>query len=156
MARRLTTFSKFLITMLIILGLFFGIRFVLNETDLGSKLKEQSQEMGTDKSGADAGSANASTPATEEASDDEEVLTVQLVTWGGYAPGLYFNEGARSNSRSRFLKEYGLKVDFILNDNLETALNAWVADEYDVLVQTADAFPLYTAPTDINAYEPKA
>ncbi len=151
MARRLTTFSKFLITMLILLGLFFGIRFILNQTDLGGKLKQQGEEYQKDNSSAETNTA--STP--EAPSSDEDVMTVQLVTWGGYAPGLYFNEGGRTNSRSRFLKDYGLKVDFILNDNLETALNAWVADEYDVLVQTADAFPLYTAPAEINAYKPK-
>jgi NitT/TauT family transport system substrate-binding protein len=147
MARRLTTFSKFLITMLIIGALFFGIRYILNQTELGSKLVEQGKEaMDKETEGA--------VPA--KPSSDADVMTVQLVTWGGYAPGLYFNEGDRHNARSRFLKEYGLKVDFILNDNLETALNAWVADEYDVLVQTADAFPLYTAPEEINAYNPKA
>jgi NitT/TauT family transport system substrate-binding protein len=35
-------------------------------------------------------------------------------------------------------------------------MDAWIAGEYDVLVQTADAFPLYTAPDDINALGPKA
>ena len=154
MTRRLTTFSKFMITMLIILGLFFGIRFILNQTELGNKLVEQSKEA-LDQ-GSSPGTNDAAAPVTEKVSSDADVMTVQLVTWGGYAPGLYFNEGARTNPRSRFLKEYGLKVDFILNDNLETALNAWVADEYDVLVQTADAFPLYTAPDEINAYNPKA
>ncbi len=150
MARRLTTFSKFLIVMIIILGLFFLIRFVLNETSLGDQLKQQS-EASIENSG-DGGSPAA--PAAP--SDDDDVLTVQLVTWGGYAPGLYFNEGSQASRRSRFYKDYGVKVEFILNDNLETALNAWIADEYDVLVQTADAYPLYTAPTEINNYRPKA
>lgn len=154
MPRRLTSFSKLLITLVIIAALFFGIRFVLNQTELGTKLVDQSKETLEQESGSS--TSNANTPAPEKPSTDQDVMTVQLVTWGGYAPGLYFNEGARNNARSRFLKEYGLKVDFILNDNLETALNAWVADEYDVLVQTADAFPLYTAPDEINAYKPKA
>lgn len=148
MARRLTTFSKFLITMLIILGLFFLIRFILNETNLGDQFKQ-------DSAAAEAGTETGSTSTPAAPSKDEDVLTVQLVTWGGYAPGLYFNEGAQASTRSRFYKDYGLKVQFILNDNLDAALNAWVADEYDVLVQTADAFPLYTAPTDIYAYQPK-
>ncbi len=150
MARRLTTFSKFLITMLIILGLFFLIRFVLNETDLGGQLKQQGENQAA-QTDRDQGTSGAPTGS----SSDDDVLTVQLVTWGGYAPGLYFNEGADATTRSRFYKDYGLKVQFVLNDNLETALNAWVADEYDVLVQTADAFPLYTAPEDINTYQPR-
>ncbi len=150
MARRLTTFSKFLITMIIILGLFFLIRFFLNDTDLGSKLKDQA-EFGTEQNEGDQ-----TAPGTAAVSDDEDVLTVQLVTWGGYAPGLYFNEGSEPSTRSRFYQDYGLKVEFVLNDNLDAALNAWIADEYDVLVQTADAYPLYTAPQDINDYQPKA
>ncbi len=153
MARRLTTFSKFLITMLIILGLFFLIRFILNETELGGQLKQQSAEATAER---DHGSTTNNANRTSTTGDDDDVLTVQLVTWGGYAPGLYFNEGSEPTTRSRFYKDYGLKVRFVLNDNLETALNAWIADEYDVLVQTADAFPLYTAPEEINAAKPKA
>ncbi len=150
MARRLTTFSKFLITMLIIVGLFFLIRFILSDTGLGENLRKQSDEALADSDDPDRN------PNTRDVSGDgSDVLTVQLVTWGGYAPGLYFNEGADPSNRSRFYKDYGLRVRFVLNDNLENALNAWIADEYDVLVQTADAFPLYTAPTDIMAYEPR-
>ena len=89
-------------------------------------------------------------------SNDPNTLEVQLVTWGGYAPGLYFNEGAVANVRSRFFKEYGFKVEFKVENDLLNALSAWIAGEYDVLVQTADAFPLYTAPDDINALGPKA
>ncbi len=144
MSRRLTSFSKFLITLLILGALFFGIRFLINQTDLGNL-------VGTDKDDERPSRQNSRSTVKRE-----DVLRVQLVTWGGYAPGLYYNEGGRANTRSRFYKDYGFQVEFILNDNLENALNAWVADEYDVLVQTADAFPLYTAPVDINAYGPKA
>ena len=55
-----------------------------------------------------------------------------------------------------FYTDYGFKVDFKVENDLINALNAWIAGEYDVLVQTADAFPLYTAPEDINAFNPKA
>jgi NitT/TauT family transport system substrate-binding protein len=44
----------------------------------------------------------------------------------------------------------------VREDDLINAMNAWIADEYDVAVQTADAFPLYTAPADINEFRPKA
>ena len=153
MARRLTSFSKFIITLAIIAGLFFLIRFVLNQTELGDKLQKQSDEYLEEKKSNTNQDRTSDSKVIQGGEDD--VLTVQLVTWGGYAPGLYFNEGSDPNTRSRFYKDYGLKVQFVLNDNLETALNAWIADEYDVIVQTADAFPLYTAPVDINAYDPK-
>jgi len=157
MAKRLTSFSKFLIVLLIVGALFFLARFFINKTELGNDLKQQGEEMidNAGKSDADQSSTEKSAATTKTFDDDDDVLTVQLVTWGGYAPGLYYNEGSEPSTRSRFYKDFGLKVRFVLNDNLDNALNAWVADEYDVLVQTADAFPLYTAPTDINDYEPK-
>lgn len=161
MAKRLTTFSRFLIVLLVLGALFFGARYFINQTDLGNDLKQQGEQdienFNTGNTPSTSGNNGGSTTSQGRVLDDDgDVLTVQLVTWGGYAPGLYFNEGSEPTARSRFYKDYGLKVKFVLNDNLENALNAWVADEYDVLVQTADAFPLYTAPTDINSYKPKA
>ena len=149
MATRLTTFSKFLIT-LIILGAIVGAGwYILNKTSLGQKLREQGE--------GDRSEVNKS-PSQDRTSPSgtDDVLDVQLVTWGGYAPGLYFNEGAEPTSRSRFMKDYGLKVRFHKNDDLGSAMNAWIAGDYDVLVQTADAFPLYTAPDDIWALRPQA
>jgi NitT/TauT family transport system substrate-binding protein len=147
MARRLTTFSKFLITLLILASIFFLARYVMNNTEFGRNLTKQTEDQRTEKE-ADRNSGSNSS--------DDNTLRVQLVTWGGYAPGLYFNEGAAANTRSRFYKDYGFKVDFKLENDLINAMNAWIADEYDVIVQTADAFPLYTSPDDINQFNPKA
>lgn len=144
MATRLTTFSKFLITLIILGAIVGGGWYILNRTSLGEKLKEDSSESGE---------INQSPSRT--ASGEDDVLDVQLVTWGGYAPGLYFNEGADPTEQSRYFKDYGLKVKFHKNDDLISALNAWIAGDYDVLVQTADAFPLYTSPDDIWALKPQ-
>ncbi|MEO5906734.1 MAG: hypothetical protein ABIQ11_08410, partial [Saprospiraceae bacterium] len=147
MATRLTAFSKFAIT-LVILGVIVGGGYLLlNKTSLGSNLKKKADEAKTEEKGEN---------KTTKFNDDENTLVVQLVSWGGYGPGLYFNEGSEPNENSRFFKEYGFKVRFVLENDLINAMNAWIADEYDVAVQTADAFPLYTGPADINAYKPKA
>ena len=146
MARRLTTFSKLLITLLIVGGLVYLGNYILNHTEWGQQLKAGSESTWADEQGNSEG---------RTLSDDDDVLTVQLVTWGGYAPGLFFNQGSEPNTESRFYKDYGLKVRFVKNDDLINALNGWIADEYDVLVQTADAFPLYTFPEDINAFKPQ-
>jgi NitT/TauT family transport system substrate-binding protein len=148
MATRLTAFSKFVIT-LIILGVIAGLGyFLLNKTSFGNNLKKKAEESKTE-------TETTETPKTGF-NDDDNTLVVQLVTWGGYGPGLYFNEGAEPNEQSRFFKEYGFKVRFVVENDLINALNAWIADEYDVAVQTADAFPLYTGPTDVNEFKPKA
>jgi len=150
MAARLTTFSKFLLTLLIVGSIVGGIWYFLNKTEAGQQIKEKTAEVGDDNV-SDTGSSTSS-----ERSEDDDVLRVQLVTWGGYGPGLYFNEGHLANEHSRYFKDYGFKVEFKIENDLINALNAWMAGEYDVLVQTADAFPLYTAPDDINSFEPKA
>jgi NitT/TauT family transport system substrate-binding protein len=149
MAAKLTRFSKFIITLVILAAIFFGAKYLLENTQLGKDLKTQSEKL--------EGEAKTSDRKTGVAGKrDPNTLRVQLVTWGGYAPGLYFNEGAAANNRSRFYKDYGLNVEFILENDLNTALNAWMAGEYDIMVQTADAFPLYTGPKDINEFGPKA
>lgn len=162
-AARLTSFSKFIITVLILAVLFFGGRYVYNNTAFGENLQKtvedakSEQNAKTDNTSTKNTSTSASTNATPATdSEGNKVLRVQLVSWGGYAPGLYFNEGAAANRRSRFYTDYGFKVDFKLNNDLIGAMDAWFAGEYDVLVQTADAFPLYTAPDEINELGPKA
>lgn len=153
MATRLTGFSKLVITLVILTGIFFGGRYLLNSTKLGQDLKSQAEQAASDKGSTSDKSTNGSSTSGPR---DPNTLRVQLVTWGGYAPGLYFNEGPNANEQSRFFKEYGFKVEFKVENDLLNAMNAWMAGEYDVLVQTADAFPLYTAPDDINAFKPQA
>jgi NitT/TauT family transport system substrate-binding protein len=145
MAARLTSFSKFVITLFILAGVFFGGKYLLNSTKLGQDLKKQAEAAKMDNDDASSSSGTQSTSSTS-GKRDPNTLRVQLVTWGGYAPGLYFNEGAQANTQSRFFQDYGFKVEFRVENDLITALNAWMAGEYDVLVQTADAFPLYTSP----------
>lgn len=162
-AARLTSFSKFLITVLILALIYFGGSYIYNNTAFGENLKqtvEEAKQETNSKSETknntsnDKSSSSAATSAVDE--DGNKVLRVQLVTWGGYAPGLYFNKGAAANARSRFFQDYGFKVDFSLNNDLDGSVDAWFANEYDVLVQTADAFPLYTGRGDIAKVQPKA
>lgn len=145
MATRLTAFSKLVITLLILGVIVAGGYYLLNKTAFGENLKKQATEEGEERGDQQ----------TTGFDDDENTLVVQLVSWGGYGPGLYFNEGSEPNERSRFFKDYGFKVRFVLENDLNNALGAWIADEYDIAVQTADAFPFYTAPDDINAERPK-
>lgn len=152
MATRLTGFSKLLITIGILGGLYLGGRYVINNTQFGQDIRKEAEKVQTGESDG----SKSKSIFGGSSKRDEKTLRVQLVTWGGYGPGLYFNEGAQANERSRFFKDYGFKVDFILENDLIKALNAWTAGEYDVMVQTADAFPLYTAPDEINEFKPRA
>ena len=106
MATRLTAFSKFFITLVILGVIGGGGYYMLKKTTWGQnpekKAEAQKSETGSEE-----------TPKTGF-KDDENTLVVQLVTWGGYGPGLYFNEGAEPNEQSRFFKEYGFKVRFVV------------------------------------------
>ncbi len=172
MARRLTTFSKLLIVLLVLLALFFGGQWILNNTSVGQDLKEKAEQQAEDARAEKENSSSTNNNSSSESktnsgnkkdglfsksgrTDDGKTLRVQLVTWPGYAPGLYFNEGADANTRSRYFKDYGFKVEFSLEDDLINAMNAWLAGEYDIIVQTADAFPIYTSIGDVNAVEPR-
>jgi len=128
MATRLTSFSKFLITLLIVGGIGFSLWYFANNTEMGNKIKQQANEKidnGKSQSG------NSTTGNT--ISGDDDVLKVQIFTWGGYAPGLYFNEGDKWSKNSRFFTEYGIKVDFELIDDFDGSRNAWIADEVHLL-----------------------
>ena len=152
MAAKLTTFSKFLITMVIMGLLGYGLWFFLNNTSAGQDVVNKVEET-TGKSSS-SGESNSTTPAGDSniatgedkksggifggkkkasSSDDEDVLKVQMFTWGGTAPGLYFNEGAEASEKSRFFKEYGIKVEFVLIDDFDGSRNAWIADEVNIL-----------------------
>ncbi len=168
MAGRLTTFSKFLITLVIMGIIGYGLYFFLNKTEEGASLKDKIEETtGTssgDKSGqsgdATGSVTNGSTDApagksaaARKAGTDEDVLKVQIFTWGGYAPGLYFNEGAEWSEKSRFYKEYGLKVDFVLIDDFEGSRKAWEVDEVDLLGQETGA--MNTEMERLAKYDPR-
>ncbi|MEM8908605.1 MAG: ABC transporter substrate-binding protein, partial [Bacteroidota bacterium] len=149
MATRLTTFSKFLITLLILAVIVFAGNWVLNNTEFGRNLVDQSN--------ADSPRVNES-PAQKAdrgstSSSGEDVIKIGVVTWGGYAGGQYFNEGFKANTRSRFYKDYGFKVEFKILDDFEASRAAFKNDEVNLLWATIDAFP--TEVESLRAYDPK-
>ncbi len=115
MFSRLTPFSKFLLTVLILAGIFFLGKYLLNNTSYGLKIKEQSEEV-KKEGGMDKDSKGSSSGSMTDL--EKSAVRVGVVTWGGYAGGQYFNEGFKANTNSRFYKEYGFPVDFKILDDL--------------------------------------
>lgn len=74
-------------------------------------------------------------------SEKKDVITVGVVTWGGYAGGEYFNKGFSASKESRFYKDYGMLVEFKLIDDFNASREAFKSGDIDLLWQTADAFP---------------
>jgi len=142
MARRLTTFSKFLITLLIIGVIAFIGNYFLNNTDLGEGIKNKAGVENTGNGSSSSNSSNANTnPGDTNSGSTDDIIRVGVVTWGGYAGGQYFNEGFEASKNSRFYKDYGFQVEFVVLDYFEASRNAFRAGEVDLLWATIDAFP---------------
>ena len=147
MARRLTTFSKFLITLLILGAIAFIGWYFLNETGVG---KDLANKAGIEKTNGSSGNSDASSsnnsntntsPGNTNSGSSDDIIRIGVVTWGGYAGGQYFNEGFEASKSSRFYKDYGFQVEFKVLDDFEASRNAFRAGEVDLLWATIDAFP---------------
>ncbi len=136
---RLTPFSRLLLTVLIVAGVFFSVRFLLNNTGFGKKIVEQNAQNGTTKDGP--------------SDTDPSTVKVGVVTWGGYAGGQYFNEGFKANTQSRYYKDYGFKVDFKVLDDFEASRAAFKNGDVDLLWCTVDALP--TEMSALQDFDPR-
>ncbi len=147
MAQRLTTFSKLLLTIVIVGVIFFAAQYFLNNTQTGKDLVksgENTEVSGNSNSGSNSSSSSSASNNSSKLSGDD-VISIGVVTWGGYAGGQYFNEGFEASTQSRFYKDYGLKVEFKVLDDFEASRDAFRANEVQLLWQTIDAFP-----TEVN------
>lgn len=86
-------------------------------------------------------------------SDNDDCVKVGVVTWGGYAGGQYFNKGFKSNSESRYQKEYGICVEFKVIDDFNASRDAFKSDAVNLLWTTVDAFT--TEAAGLAQYKPK-
>jgi len=131
---KLTSFSKLIIAVLIVSGVFFGGKFLFNNTEFGKKIVEDSSKNG----GSD---------------KDPGTVKVGVVTWGGYAGGQYFNEGFKANTQSRFYKDYGFKVDFKVLDDFDASRAAFKNGDVHLLWCTVDALP--TEMSALQDFDPR-
>lgn len=115
--------AKFLISALIVLGAFFGIRSIV-----------------TGKS-----DSNTSTSNTE-LEEGEKLVRIAVNTWGGFVGGQYWNGGFEANrDKSRFYKDDKILVEFVLMDDFAQSREALKAGEVDLLWATVDAYPTEAA-----------
>ncbi len=142
---QLTMFSKLLLTILIVGAVVFAGYYFIKKTDAGQELQKQGDEYVAQKQSGSNSTSNAATRNDRNRGNDDDVVKVGVVTWGGYAGGQYFNEGFEASTNSRFYKDYGIKVQFEVLDDFEASRNAFRAGEVDLLWQTIDAFP-----TEVN------
>ena len=149
MARsRLTPFAKLLLTIVIVAALFFGGKWILENTDFGRNL------LNSDNATVRVDDDSASDNNTTTADGDCPTIRVGVVDWGGYAGGQYFNEGFKANRQSRFYKDYGFQVEFKVLNDFVASREAWKSGEVDLLWATIDAFPTEVNDLQKQGYEP--
>lgn len=67
-------------------------------------------------------------------------LRISINTWGGYAPGLVANGGAKPNTDCVYWKNFGLKVEFVLIDDWDQKAAAFASGNVDMMGTTVDFF----------------
>lgn len=115
---------------LVLVGAFFGIKTMQKNGVLG-------KVASTVVPSGNQGSSNVKAVKI----DGKSPLIVALNTWCGFAPGVYFNGGLQPSENSRFVKEYGVPVQFVIMDNFDDSRNAFKADKVHVICNTADVLP---------------
>lgn len=138
MAARLTTFSKLLITLLIV-ALIGGLVLYLTG-NINGDITNPINNNNEDK------------PTKTKTNGDADIK-VGVFSWGGYAPGFYFNEGFSPNSKSRFKQEYGFDVSFDVIDDFNANRNAWKSGAVDLIGTTVDALP--TEMEGLKEFDPR-
>lgn len=131
-----------LITILVLLAIFFGYNKLVNGSWFGN----------LNEPGSNGPNQNTEQQNTGGSTNSDDVIRVGVVTWGGYAGGQYFNRGFKPSAESMFRKEYGIDVEFVLNDDVVSSLNAFKNGDIDVHWYTIDAFP--TILPDLQQYDP--
>jgi len=138
MAKRLTAFSKLLIVFLIIGALVFGL-FQMGVLD--KIVNNDGNNSNVTNVDTDRDNTNTEPRRTNDnRGGNNDIINVGVVTWGGYAGGQYFNEGFDANTKSRYYKDYGFKVNFKVLDDFDGSRKAFDNNEVDLLWCTIDAY----------------
>ncbi len=136
---KVTPLAKIIGLVLIASAVFFGFKY-LQSSGVMDKIAPKS-----------AGSSAKTTKIAGVSSKD--IIKVCVVTWGGYAGGQYFNGGFKASKESRYYKDYGILVEFVLNDDFASSRAAWKSDAVNLQWTTADAYPTETGA--LAEYNPK-
>lgn len=77
--------------------------------------------------------------------DKSKTLKVCVNTWTGFIPLVAYNNGFKPNPESQFTKKHGINVEFVKNDKLVQARQAWDSGEVDLMWTTFDCYGMQTA-----------
>ncbi len=133
-----------LILIVVVLGGLFGVYKILDWQGVIGKITRPQKPAAATASGEVKKLAKSGTP----------MITVGINTWGGYAPGVYFNNGFAASQTSKYYTEEGILVDFKLIDDFKSLRDAWRANSINVMgLATVDSLPCEI--NDLAAENPK-
>jgi len=75
--------------------------------------------------------------------NQEEIIKIPLVTWGGYAALFAVNNGAFPNEESLFYKYGKFKVELVQEENPANQLQGFANGTYPIIWSTMDMLPLH-------------
>ncbi len=152
MARQLTPLGRILIVLsgmaLVGYGLYrYGV-FARIASILAPDRKAEG-EVSKDDFGAVGPSTSASATTASTVKGGSRLtrpIKVAIVTWGGYAGGIFANGGNAPNKESLFYKDQGIEVELLVIDDFEKSRDAFRAGGdkggVDIMWSTVDAFAL--------------
>ena len=136
---QLTPFSKIVIGIVIVGLAIAALLFLRKNPDIAGKIVP---------------SETTASSARETSSDHAGKLVVGINTWGGFAGGVYFNNGFAASRESRYYTDFGQLVEFKLIDDFNASREAWKSGDIDVLgFCTIDAFT--TEVNGLKEFSPK-
>ena len=135
MARHVKPTVKFLIIALVAIGLIFAYTTMKKSGAIDKLAKVVAPEGKVE--------VVQTTPEAKKAvKEGTPKVVIGINTWGGYAPGIYYNNGFAGSTNSRFFKEQGIIVEFKLFEDPGPMRQAWKSKEIDIIgLATADALP---------------
>ena len=74
--------------------------------------------------------------------EEEKIIKVGIVTWGGYIAGIFANGGAIETKENSIYNKLGIKVKFFVIDDFEKCRSAFRSDTINVMWGTVDSFAL--------------
>lgn len=86
--------------------------------------------------------ADLSADAKKAVKEGMAVIKVGINTWGGYAPGFYYNGGLAGNTSSRYYQD-GIIVQFVKIEDVKPMRDAFNAGAIDIMgLATVDSLPV--------------
>lgn len=99
------------------------------------------------------GKGEAPVAAKDVIGGNYKVYKIGCNTWPGYVGGQYFNGGFKASKKSKYFQKWGFGVEFVLNDDLKSSLDAWKSGSLDLAWQTADVLSVNI--NSLMSFKPK-